>query len=92
MQAQEGYPDQPDPADRAVPARRPDRQREPATGAKITPFLGQQLIIDNRGGAAGTIGSAEAARAKPDGYTLLIATSSTHAINPSAMPNVPYDA
>ena len=58
---------------------------------KITPILGQQLVVDNRGGAAGTIGSAEVARAKPDGYTLLIATSSTHAINPTAMPNVPYD-
>ncbi|HEX2826978.1 MAG TPA: tripartite tricarboxylate transporter substrate-binding protein [Burkholderiales bacterium] len=60
--------------------------------ARIAPVLGQQLVVDNRGGAAGTIGSAEVARAKPDGYTLLIATSSTHAINPSAMPNVPYDA
>ena len=60
--------------------------------AKIAPVIGQQLIIDNRGGASGAIGSAEVARAKPDGYTLLIATSSTHALNPTAMPNVPYDA
>ena len=60
--------------------------------AKIPPALGQQLVIDNRGGASGTIGSAEVARAKPDGYTILIATSSTHAINPTAMPNVSYDA
>jgi tripartite-type tricarboxylate transporter receptor subunit TctC len=59
---------------------------------RITPVLGQQLVVDNRGGAAGTIGSAEVARAKADGYTILIATSSTHAINPGAMPNVPYDA
>ncbi len=58
---------------------------------KIAPILGHQLIVDNRGGAAGTLGSAEVARAKPDGYTLLIATTSTHALSPIAMPNVPYD-
>lgn len=61
-------------------------------GAKIPSALGQQVIIDNRSGASGTIGSAEVARAKPDGHTILIATSSTHAINPVAMPNVAYDA
>ena len=60
-------------------------------GAKITPHLGQQVVIDNKGGAGGTIGTAEVARAKPDGYTLLLGTSSTHAINPSAMENIPYD-
>ena len=60
-------------------------------GAKITPLLGQQVVIDNKGGAGGTIGTAEVAHAKPDGYTLLIGTSSTHAINPSAMDNPPYD-
>src|SRR5688572_5385881 len=60
-------------------------------GNAVGPILGQQILVDNRGGAAGTIGSAEVARAKPDGYTLLIATSSTHAINPLALPNVPYD-
>lgn len=60
-------------------------------GAKITPVLGQQVVIDNKSGAGGTIGGAEVARAKPDGYTLLIGTSSTHAINPSATDNPPYD-
>ena len=58
---------------------------------KISPILGQQLVIDNRGGAAGTLGSGEAARAKSDGYTLLMATTSTHALSPIAMANVPYD-
>lgn len=61
-------------------------------GARIAGPLGQQLIVDNRSGAGGTIGSAEVARAKPDGYTLLLATSSSHAINPTAMPKIPYDA
>jgi tripartite-type tricarboxylate transporter receptor subunit TctC len=90
--AQDGYPNQPV---RLVVPFPPGGQTDNVArqlNAKFTPFLGQQLIVDNRGGAAGTIGSAEVARAKPDGYTLLIATSSTHAINPSAMPNVPYNA
>ncbi|MBI4190303.1 MAG: tripartite tricarboxylate transporter substrate binding protein [Betaproteobacteria bacterium] len=50
-------------------------------GAKITPVLGQQVVIDNKTGANGSIGSAEVARAKPDGYTLLVGTSGTHTIN-----------
>ena len=58
---------------------------------KVTPVLGQNVFVENRGGAGGTIGTAEVARAKPDGYTLLVGTSSTHAINPSAMENLPYD-
>ncbi len=60
-------------------------------GNKITPLLGQSVVIDNKGGAGGTIGSADVARAKPDGYTLLLGTSSTHAINPFVMENVSYD-
>ncbi len=59
--------------------------------AKLTPLLGQSVIIDNKGGAGGNIGAAEVARAKPDGYTLLIGTSSTHALNPLTMENMPYD-
>ena len=59
--------------------------------AKLTSLLGQSVIIDNKGGAGGNIGAAEVARAKPDGYTLLIGTSSTHALNPLTMENMPYD-
>ncbi len=52
--------------------------------------LGQQIVIENRGGAGGTIATRQVAHAAPDGYTLLIATSSL-AINPSLYPNAGYD-
>jgi tripartite-type tricarboxylate transporter receptor subunit TctC len=58
---------------------------------KLTRELGQTVIVDNKGGAAGSIGSMEVKNAKPDGYTLLVATSSTHAINPTAFVHPPYD-
>lgn len=58
---------------------------------KLTDAFGQQVIVDNRGGAGGTIGSDVAAKSPPDGYTLLMATSSTHAIAPSLYSKLPYD-
>jgi tripartite-type tricarboxylate transporter receptor subunit TctC len=59
---------------------------------RVAQDLGQQMVVDNRPGAGGTIGSAEAAKAQPDGYTLLLTTSSTHAISPHLMPRLAYDA
>ncbi len=53
-------------------------------------LLGQPLVLDNRGGASGTIGEAEAARAAPDGYTLL-ATGNGMATNNMLLPGLPYD-
>src|SRR5260370_23939706 len=58
---------------------------------KLTQQLGQTVIVDNKGGAAGWTGATEVKNAKPDGYTLLVATSSTHAINPTAFVHPPYD-
>jgi tripartite-type tricarboxylate transporter receptor subunit TctC len=52
--------------------------------------LGQSIIVENRGGAGGTIGAAIVARADPDGYTLL-AHSSAHSATPAIYPNAPYD-
>ncbi len=53
--------------------------------------LGQSIIVENRGGAGGTIGAGMVARADPDGYTLL-AHSSAHVATPAIYPNAPYDA
>ena len=58
--------------------------------AKMSAGLGEPIVIENRGGAGSTIGTRDAARRAPDGYTLLIATSSL-AINPSLYPDAGYD-
>jgi tripartite-type tricarboxylate transporter receptor subunit TctC len=58
--------------------------------AKMSTSLGQPIVIENRGGAGSTIGTRDVARSKPDGYTLLIATSAL-AINPSLYPDADYD-
>jgi tripartite-type tricarboxylate transporter receptor subunit TctC len=52
--------------------------------------MGQSLVIDNKAGAGGSLGSNEVAKAPADGYTILIATSSTHSIGPHLNPNLPY--
>ena len=58
---------------------------------KLSESWGQPVVVDNRGGANGLIGSELAARAKPDGYTLLVVIA-THAINPSIYRKLPYDS
>jgi len=60
-------------------------------GHHLTPALNQQVLIDNRGGASGILGSVIVAGALPDGYTLLLGTSSTHGSNPSLFTKLPYD-
>lgn len=54
--------------------------------------LGQTVLVDNRGGAGGTIGTRTVAAAPPDGYTLLLATSSTNGTNSAVYKSLPYDA
>lgn len=53
---------------------------------------GQTVVVDNKGGAAGQIGADYVAKAKPDGYTLLLGNIGTQAINPLLYPKLPYDA
>src|SRR5687768_3708597 len=60
-------------------------------GQKLSENIGQQVVIDNRGGAGGSIGSELAARSSPDGYTILMGHIGTIAINPALYPNLPYD-
>jgi tripartite-type tricarboxylate transporter receptor subunit TctC len=57
---------------------------------KVSEGLGQQIIIDNRGGAAGNIGAQVAAQAAPDGYTMVFAYSGTHSINPYLYKKMPF--
>ena len=63
-----------------------------AVAQKLTEAWSQQVIVDNRPGAGGNIGSDLVAKAPPDGYTLLMGTVGTHAINPSLYARMPYDA
>lgn len=59
---------------------------------RVSQELGQQFVVDNKPGAGGTIGAGEAAKAAADGYTLLLTTSSTHAISPHISKRLSYDA
>jgi tripartite-type tricarboxylate transporter receptor subunit TctC len=85
-----GYPDHP--VRLVVPS--PPGGGTDATSRMIVPklseILGQQIVVDNRGGASGNIGAELVARAAADGYTLL-ATIASHTINPALMKKVPYD-
>jgi tripartite-type tricarboxylate transporter receptor subunit TctC len=58
---------------------------------KLTERWGQQIVVDNRPGATGTLGAGIAAKSVPDGYTLLWGTNATHAIAVHLLPNLPYD-
>ena len=60
-------------------------------GEKLTQALGKPVVIENRGGAGGNIGADAVAKARSDGYTLLMGTVGTHAINASLYENMPYD-
>lgn len=62
-----------------------------ALGEKLTARLGQQVVVDNRGGASGTIGSEIVSRATPDGHTLLAGHSGTHVVNISLFRKLGYD-
>ena len=56
------------------------------------PFANGTIVVENKAGAGGAIGAGEVARARADGYTLLLGTTTTQIVNPAASPNPPYDA
>jgi tripartite-type tricarboxylate transporter receptor subunit TctC len=63
-----------------------------SVGQKLQDEWGQSVVIDNKAGAAGIIGTQHVARAAPDGYTILLGATTTHGINPSLYQKLPYDA
>ncbi len=63
-----------------------------ALSQKLGEKIGQTVVVDNRPGAGGTIGADAASKSAADGYTLLLATSSTHSIGPAINPKIPYNA
>src|SRR4051794_76254 len=60
-------------------------------GTEMSKSLGQPIVVENRAGAGGNIGSDACARATPDGNTFCLGTISSHAINPAITPKMPYD-
>jgi len=60
-------------------------------GAKLAESMGQPVVVENRAGASGAIGSEAVARSAPDGYTLLLGATTTHGVNPALNPKLPYD-
>lgn len=57
----------------------------------MTASLGQPVVVENKGGAGGNLGAAQVAKATPDGYTILMGTVATHALNPVLYKKMPYD-
>jgi len=91
VHAQDSYPSKPVRIMVSFAAGGPTDQVARIVGAKLTDLLGQTFIVENKTGAGGNIGADVVAKAPPDGYTLLMATVSTHAINPGLYKNMPYD-
>jgi tripartite-type tricarboxylate transporter receptor subunit TctC len=89
--AQSAYPDKSIRLIVPFPAGGPTDVIARAVGQKLTESLGQSVVIDNRGGGGGNIGSDIVAKAAPDGYTLVMGIVGTHAINASLYSKMPYD-
>jgi tripartite-type tricarboxylate transporter receptor subunit TctC len=89
--AEEGYPSKPVRIVVSFAAGGPTDTVARIMGAKLGDLLGQQFVVENKAGAGGNIGADLVAKASPDGYTLLMATVSTHAINPGLYKKIPYD-
>jgi tripartite-type tricarboxylate transporter receptor subunit TctC len=90
-QAQDAYPSKPVRIMVSFAAGGPTDQVARIMSAKLTELMGQTFLVENKTGAGGNIGADVVAKAAPDGYTLLMATVSTHAINPGLYKTMPYD-
>jgi len=88
----EDYPSQPISIIVPVPAGGTSDFFARVVANRLQEQIGVPVVVENRAGAGGMIGSAAVARAKPDGYTLLLASGGTHSINPSVYRNLSYDA
>src|SRR5690349_23448964 len=89
--AQESYPSKPIRMIVSFAAGGPTDIVARTVGAKMAELLGQPVLVENKTGAGGNIGADVVAKSPPDGYTLLMATVSTHAINPGLYKSMPYD-
>jgi tripartite-type tricarboxylate transporter receptor subunit TctC len=90
--AQGGYPSKPVRLVVPFPAGGATDVFARVLSTKLGEVLGANMVVENRPGAGGTIGADLVAKAAPDGYTLLLATTSTHIIGPALNPKMPYDA
>ena len=90
-QAQDVYPSKPVRILVSFAAGGPTDQVARIVSAKLTELMGQTFLVENKTGAGGNIGADVVAKSAPDGYTLLMATVSTHAINPGLYKSMPYD-
>jgi tripartite-type tricarboxylate transporter receptor subunit TctC len=91
----QGSADWPNRPVRIIVAYPPGQSTDIATryfAEKLSRAFGQSFIVENKPGASGNIGTTIAARATPDGYTLLMGASGTHAMNPALYPDTGYDA
>ncbi len=91
-QAQSDYPNRPVKIIVAYPAGQSTDIATRYFANKLSQAMGQGFVVENRPGASGNIGTAAAARATPDGYTLVMGANGTHAMNPALYDNPGYDA
>ena len=89
--AQDKYPSRPIRLVIPFPPGGPTDMMGRLYGERLSALVGQPVVIDNKAGAGGIVGADLVAKAKPDGYTLLLGSSSTQVTGPLLMPNAPYD-
>src|SRR6478736_404735 len=91
VRAQERYPSRPIKLVIPFPPGGPTDMMGRLYGERLATLFGQPVVIDNKAGAGGVVGADLVAKSKPDGYTLLLGSSSTQVTGPLLMTNAPYD-